>query len=441
MAALQYVKVPQYAALILRKSYQDLMLPDAIMARAIQWSTVYKEVKWRSSEKKLIFPSGAVIQFGYLDKEEDKYRYQSSAFQFVAFDELTQFTESAYTYLFSRVRKPAGMDVPLRIRGATNPGGVGGKWVKNRFIDNGKVYKEGIEINAEDAVFVQSLLHDNPYVDETEYRRSLSKLDAVTRAQLEGGNWLIEGTEKAYSVDTERNLIPHAPDRLDNYMLGLDFGFKDSTAFAILGWNDRESTVVVVRTWEETGQTPSQIAELVSALEATYKFYRIVGDMSGLGKGYAEEARLRFNIPIEAAEKNNKRGYMSLLAGELVDGHVKISVAGNKDFLEQLPSLVWNSERSDLAPHQEDHIHDAVLYAWRGCRAYAEAPEKVKTRTLNLKDPNDAAIFQSILMAKEREHEALAEEEFKEGLMIEKEREEEALSNYVRDVLEFDNGY
>ena len=37
MAAVQYVHYPHYRALILRKTYADLSLPDAIMDRAISW--------------------------------------------------------------------------------------------------------------------------------------------------------------------------------------------------------------------------------------------------------------------------------------------------------------------------------------------------------------------------------------------------------------------
>ena len=37
MAAVQYVHHPHYRALILRKTYADLSLPDAIMDRAISW--------------------------------------------------------------------------------------------------------------------------------------------------------------------------------------------------------------------------------------------------------------------------------------------------------------------------------------------------------------------------------------------------------------------
>ena len=37
MAALQYVDVPGYAAIIFRRSYADLSLPGALMDRAHEW--------------------------------------------------------------------------------------------------------------------------------------------------------------------------------------------------------------------------------------------------------------------------------------------------------------------------------------------------------------------------------------------------------------------
>jgi len=133
MAALQYVDVENYAALLLRKSYSDLSLPAALIPRAAEWLTT-TDAKWNGAEHVWRFPSGASLSFGYLDTEADKYRYQSAEYQFIGFDELTQFSESQYTYMFSRLRRLKGSNVPLRMRGASNPGGYGHEWVKQRFI-------------------------------------------------------------------------------------------------------------------------------------------------------------------------------------------------------------------------------------------------------------------------------------------------------------------
>ncbi len=182
MAALQYVTEKNYAALLLRRTYKDLALPGALMDRAHEW--LQGKAHWDDQEKTWAFKSGATLTFGYLETEVDKYRYQGAEFNFVGFDELTQFTESQYTYLFSRLRRLEGSDIPIRMRAASNPGGVGHDWVKQRFIVPGKD-----ELAAQGRYFIRALMEDNPYLDRAAYELALSKLDPVTREQLRNGNW------------------------------------------------------------------------------------------------------------------------------------------------------------------------------------------------------------------------------------------------------------
>jgi predicted phage terminase large subunit-like protein len=181
MSALQFVDVPGYAALLLRRSYSDLSLPGALMDRAAGWLGGTR-ARWSDKEKSWRFPSGATLSFGYLDTATDKYRYQSSEFQYIGFDELTQFPEDDYRYLFSRLRRLQGSPVPLRMRAASNPGGIGHDWVKQRFL---------IEGPAAGRVFVPARLDDNPHLDRQAYVASLKELDPVTRAQLLSGDWSV----------------------------------------------------------------------------------------------------------------------------------------------------------------------------------------------------------------------------------------------------------
>lgn len=186
IAALQYVTEPDYAALILRRTLQDLALEDAIMDRADRWLS-RTNAKWEARDKRWRFPSGATLTFGYLDTERDKYRYQSAAFQFIAFDELSQFTKSQYTYLFTRLTRLEGSTIPLRMRAASNPGDIGHAWVKARFITPTRAEMRGFS-----RFFIPALLEDNPHVDQPAYEDSLKELDPITYEQLRHGNWDME---------------------------------------------------------------------------------------------------------------------------------------------------------------------------------------------------------------------------------------------------------
>lgn len=186
--ALQFIDVPGYAALILRRTFADLDKPGAIMDRSKSY-LAGAEAEWNETKKRWRFPNGATITFGYLKNENDKYQYQSSEFQYIAFDELTQFTETQYSYLFTRLRKKSigpVSTVPLRMRSASNPGGTGHQWVFDRFV-NERTRKPG-------RIFIPARMTDNPSLDREEYERSLEETDALTREQIKSGDWnAIEG--------------------------------------------------------------------------------------------------------------------------------------------------------------------------------------------------------------------------------------------------------
>lgn len=178
MAALMFVHRPGYSAIIFRKTFADLALPGAIMDRSKQWLTT-SDARWNEQGKTWTFPSGATIAFGYLEHEGDQYRYQGAEFQTVCFDELTQFEETPYTYLFSRLRRLEGSGLPVRMLSATNPGGIGHGWVSKRFIEEPNDRR----------VFIPSKLADNPHLDADQYRASLMHLPELTRRQLLDGDW------------------------------------------------------------------------------------------------------------------------------------------------------------------------------------------------------------------------------------------------------------
>lgn len=183
MGALQYVDTPGYAALLLRKTYTELAMSGGLLDRSHEWLK-NTDAHWNGTDKTWTFPSGARLSFGYLKTEEDRYRYRSSEFQYIGFDELTDFGENSYRFLFTRLRKKAGVSIPLRMRSASNPGGKGHLWCKKRFISH----------RAPGTIFIPAKLADNPGCDQESYLRSLAEVDPITRRHILDGNWdAIEG--------------------------------------------------------------------------------------------------------------------------------------------------------------------------------------------------------------------------------------------------------
>jgi len=208
MAALEYVDIPGYSALILRRDFQRLNLAGAIMDRSKEWLK-NTTATWNETAKRWTFPSGAKISFGYVDHPDDRFRYASAEYQFIGWDELTEFRltddeSNPYTFLFSRLRKTKELDqaameaigrtIPLRMRSASNPGNLGHAWVKRRFLneDSATAIERGdgrVFDGPEGRKFVPAAIRDNPALDPEEYERQLAHLPPVTRARLMRGNW------------------------------------------------------------------------------------------------------------------------------------------------------------------------------------------------------------------------------------------------------------
>ena len=144
------------------------------------------------------------MQFGYIDSPEDRYRYASSEYQFIGWDELTEFRlgigdDNPYEFMFSRLRKHPDLPVPLRMRAASNPGNRGHHYVRRRFITDERwqrlrddrpqvFYADSAQ---QDRAFVPALLADNPFIEQEEYVLNLMHLPSLTRARLLQGDWSI----------------------------------------------------------------------------------------------------------------------------------------------------------------------------------------------------------------------------------------------------------
>ena len=178
MAASQFIDHPHYRALILRRTFPELSMPGAIMDRGKDW-WAGKGATWNGDEHQLTFASGARIVFAHAQYEDDVRRFAGTEFHAILFDELTRFSERMYRFLFSRLRKNEGDPIPLRMRGASNPGDIGHEWVKSWFVDPG----------AANRPFIPARLRDNPSVDQVTYLANLQMLHPLERQRLIDGDW------------------------------------------------------------------------------------------------------------------------------------------------------------------------------------------------------------------------------------------------------------
>lgn len=78
---------------------------------------------------KFVFPTGFDLQLAHLHDNDSHYSYQGTEIAYIAFDELTHFTEEQFFYMLSRNRSTC--KVTPYVRASTNPQGEG--WVK-RFV-------------------------------------------------------------------------------------------------------------------------------------------------------------------------------------------------------------------------------------------------------------------------------------------------------------------
>jgi hypothetical protein len=382
MGAAQGINIKTYSAILFRRTYADLKLSGALMDRARSWWSA-TPARWNDNEKTFTFPSGSRIGFGYLDSEKDLQRYQSADFQYIGFDEQSQFTGAQVTYMFSRLRRTTDFPAsfPLRLRGASNPGGIGHKFLVGRYgIPTDRAIAPGsqpIVTRYPDGrvqrVFVPAHAADNPGLDWADYELSLAELTEIRRKQLRDGLWIQESTGLVYHAAANADFVDRLPDGQQwTYVLGVDIGATNNCAFAIYALSPWLPEIYLLATMEPEGlNTPRDVAQYVKRLDETYHFERIVGDHGGLGKGYLEEMRRWFEIPIINAEKNDKRGYIELYNGALENRMVRVVRPACATWIDQTSHLLWKDERRlEEMPKMPNHSCDAALYGWRESRHY-----------------------------------------------------------------------
>lgn len=375
MAALQYVHIPNYHAILFRRRFSDLALPGSLIPRLDSWLRG-RGPRWDQKANTWVFPSGARIAFGYLEHAGDEERYQSTDFQFIGFDELTQHREQQYKYMFSRLRRTMDLKaagVPLRMRGATNPGGPGHEWVKARFLRADL---------PEDRMFIPAKVRDNPSLDGEEYKKSFKHLDKVTRKRLEDGDWDILGDGAVDPSVLELCLLDSAMwsegatfDKRGDFYIGYDVGrTKD---LAVMWVMQAVRNQLLTRKVQVLHKTPFKIQKAVLKDEIKRLDPAMCCiDKGGIGMNIAEDLEFDFPNQVRGVQLNDSN--MGKIGGALISSmealEVRMPKAIHSDLLQDF-SLVKRLEIKNGVPvlktNRDGGSHADRFWAAALCRLAA----------------------------------------------------------------------
>lgn len=186
---------------------------------------LFGRARHHSQEHTFTFPNGSILEYGTLQYADDVYAYQGTEYGCIAFEEITEFLEEQIDHLSTRLRSTVP-GVRPHLVATTNPGGVGHRWVKRRWvkpkkedIEEGEMPPRPFEVwrpaTTEDLpspplrAFVPAGLKDNPallaadpgYVDRVlrmknrALRKALSEGDWDAIDAIEGALWTGEDLE------------------------------------------------------------------------------------------------------------------------------------------------------------------------------------------------------------------------------------------------------
>lgn len=185
---------PLFRALVIRKSFTDLTdWKDRAEAK-------YSLLGAKYVKDSFIFPSGAKIVLGHLNTNDAYRKYQGHEYQNMLIEELTHIpSERLYLQLISSCRSTIG--IPAQVFSTSNPGEVGHRWVKARFISPSLAMRPFSDpISGRKRIFIPATVDDNPTLMQADpdYVKFLESLPDDIKAQWRYGSWEDQKVVGAY---------------------------------------------------------------------------------------------------------------------------------------------------------------------------------------------------------------------------------------------------
>ena len=369
---LRFAHREAHRALILRRSMPELR--ELIDKSRELYPKAFPGGKYKEVEKLWNFPSGAKVEFGFLERDADVYRYQGQAYSWIGFDEITHLpTEFGWNYLASRLRTTDSEITPY-MRCTANPGGVGATWVKKRYVDP---YPPNESFTGKDNLtrkFIPARLEDNPYLAEDgRYEEMLQALPPTQRKQLLEGNWDVNEGAAFTEFDLDTHVITPFEIPLSwERVKGIDYGYASESA-CIWGTVDpSDGTLIIYRELYRKGLTGEDLGKLITEMELDDP-YSVQGVLdtaawarTGTTGPTVGESLIRAGHKLRRADKNRVQGKIQIHEYLRVQqsGRPRLQIFNTcPNLIRELQSIpLYKNNSEDVDTHAPDHAYDALRY-------------------------------------------------------------------------------
>ena len=369
---LRYAHRAAHRALIIRRSMPELR--ELIDKSRELYPKAFPGCKYKEVEKMWNFPSGAKIEFGFLERDADVYRYQGQAYSWIGFDEITHLpTEFSWNYLASRLRTTDAEIIPY-MRCTANPGGVGAHWVKKRYIDPAD---PNITFEGEDGLtrkFIPARLDDNPYLSyDGRYEKMLMALPPTQRKQLLEGNWDVNEGAAFTEFNLEVHVIPpfEIPFNWER-VKGIDYGYASESACVWACIDPSDGTLIVYRELYQKNLTGQDLGYAITEMELQDPF-SVAGvldtaawNRTGTTGPTVGETLVRQGHKLRRSDKNRIQGKIQ------IHEYLRIQPSGRPrlQIFNSCPNLIKElqnipldqSNPEDVDTKAQDHAYDALRY-------------------------------------------------------------------------------